>query len=257
MARKRQIRKMRDGRKRKKLKEYDELSRMVLRYRKNRRKYNKLFEEIQEKVWGLPIKVMNSYGIKNFPDDIVDDILQECRTLILLKAIRLYDKYSIVWNKGRRKKINRKGAATFTCFYYWKLLSHVRYRLRVLLLKSGTIPEDIKGRYKKLGLKIKNESDLNNILNTCSFQNNLEENSEFENVISTRKSFKRLSLRDSDVMDDMRGILTDRQYMILEYVIFGYTFSQISKKMKLNIPNLRIDRKKIEKKVIKYLKSSI
>lgn len=134
-------------------KKSDSTSSLVVKYQKSKNK--KLIPVIQKLTWRLPIKVMNHYGIKYFPPDIAEDILQECRTFVLFKALKKYD----------LKKSN------FSTFYFWKLKSHVRFRRRELLKRKNIIET----------------YSIHDTIRDINFENVLSKRKEFKKLVMTNE----------------------------------------------------------------------
>ena len=89
-------------------KELDELTKAVLQYK--RRHNNQLIQFISDKSENLIYPVMQYYHMNYFSKLIQEDIVEECKTIVLLRAIKDFDK-----NKNTR----------FSTHYVWKLKSYI------------------------------------------------------------------------------------------------------------------------------------
>lgn len=89
----------------------DKLTEAVVRYK--RRHNNQLMRFIQKESERLIYSVMKFYSMNYFPKLIQEEVIGDCKTFVLLKAIRTF---------------NRKKNTKFSTYYVWKLKSHVHCR---------------------------------------------------------------------------------------------------------------------------------
>ena len=93
----------------------DKLTTAVLEYQLRRKKVKKeeAFREIVDSSTGLIYMVMKYYYMDMFPKLIQEEIINECKSVILLKAVCSFDE-----ERGTR----------FSTHYVWKLKSYIRSR---------------------------------------------------------------------------------------------------------------------------------
>jgi hypothetical protein len=89
----------------------DRLTELVIVYKKLGDE--KVVAEILKLSEGLIWGIFRRYKIQNFPAPIQEEIAEDCRSLVLTRAIRAFDE-----SKGAR----------FSTFFHWRCLSHVRSR---------------------------------------------------------------------------------------------------------------------------------
>lgn len=92
-------------------KKFGGLTDLVLEYQqtKNQVVLKEIYEKTKKLVWGT----IKYYGMFNYPPVVVEDIVDDCRSLVLIKAVDRYD-----CSRG----------AKFETFYVWWLRSHVLSR---------------------------------------------------------------------------------------------------------------------------------
>jgi DNA-directed RNA polymerase specialized sigma subunit len=86
-----------------------DLSILVMNYRESGEEaiLGEVYKRTKKLVWG----VVNSYKMARYPLVVLEDIVEDCRSLVLLKSIERYDP-----TRG----------AKFETFYTWWLRSHVQ-----------------------------------------------------------------------------------------------------------------------------------
>jgi len=219
-----------------KRKKLDDTSKLILKYK--RTKDEKIFAEIQKKVWGLPIRVMNKNRIINFSRELAIDILQDCRTLILLEAI---------------KKFNSR-KSNFNTFYTFRLMSYVNSKARFFLRRVGINTKYFTNKKRKKVKTTKKKSY--NVFQTFSIQA-LVNDLPFENIISSKDRFQRLSMKEFEISSDIKSILTETQYEIIHHLLSGYNSYTTSQIMHLSQNNVNSEVRKIKKRIEKYMKSGV
>ena len=94
----------------------DRLTEAVITYKKIGDE--KVVSEILKLSDGLIWKIFKQYKIENFPLYIQEEIIADCRSIVLTRTIKAFDV-----TKG----------AKFSSFFFWRLRSHVRSRKEYFL----------------------------------------------------------------------------------------------------------------------------
>jgi len=93
----------------------DELTPLVLKFQKT--KSNSILESLMKKSEGLIWTVMRYYHMEYFPNIIQEEVVDECKSIILLRALEGFQP-----SRGR-----------FSTYYTWKLKSFIRYKQQFFL----------------------------------------------------------------------------------------------------------------------------
>jgi len=101
------------------MKKEDQLTQLVMKYKETRKDSDLV--EILKLSEGLIYHVCKFYGVNNFPQIPQEEIMLDCRHLILMRAIEAFD-------------ISR--GAKFSTFYTWRLKSHIRFRKEYYMRKK-------------------------------------------------------------------------------------------------------------------------
>lgn len=99
----------------------DKLTPLVLEFKDTND--NEIFSQLMKESEGLIWTVMKYYRMYYFPKLIQEEVVEDCKTIILLRAIGGFDS-----NKGR-----------FSTYYTWKLKSFIRYRQHFLLKRKKLV----------------------------------------------------------------------------------------------------------------------
>jgi len=93
----------------------DKLTPLVLEFYQT--KDNQVLAQLMKKSEGLIWTVMKYYYMEYFPGVIQEEIVDECKSIILLRALQGFNP-----DKGR-----------FSTYYTWKLKSYIRYKQQFFL----------------------------------------------------------------------------------------------------------------------------
>jgi len=99
----------------------DKLTPFVLEFKETEN--GKVLNQLMKASEGLIWTVMKYYHMYYFPKLIQEEVVEDCKTIILLRAIEGFN-----FNKGR-----------FSTYYTWKLKSFIRYRQHFLLKRKKLV----------------------------------------------------------------------------------------------------------------------
>jgi hypothetical protein len=98
------------------------LTELVKQYQES--KDTRLLSKIRSLSSGLIGAVYRYYGMLHFPQTILEDITEDCQSLVLVKALEAY--------KPEKK-------AEFSTFYTWRVKGHVSARKNYLLRRAAVL----------------------------------------------------------------------------------------------------------------------
>jgi len=128
----------------------DKLSAKVEEYQKTNDQI--LLSEICSLSEGLIYGVMNYYFMHYFPLTIQDEVIEDCKSLVILRAIEGFD----------------RSKARFSTYYTWKLKSHIRGKKQCLMRRKEILAA------KRLDAPIRGCDEITPLDNLTTFDYNVK-----------------------------------------------------------------------------------